>query len=154
MQVYKTRIEWTGNSGSGTFDYRSYERSHTITIEGKERILGSSDSIFLGDHTRHNPEDLFVSAIASCHMLWYLHLCARESVIVMQYTDEAVGEMVLHPDGSGFFKRIVLNPKVIVTEPGMVEEAGRLHDDARKMCFLANSCNFEVEHHAETTVLQ
>jgi organic hydroperoxide reductase OsmC/OhrA len=72
---YTTTLEWTGNKGTGTENYRSYDRNHTVHIEGKiHRIMGSSDPSFLGDASRYNPEELFLSSLSTCHMLWYLHL--------------------------------------------------------------------------------
>lgn len=59
--TYQSKIEWTGNTGSGTDHYKNYERSHTIAVENKPLILGSSDPAFRGDSTRHNPEDFLVS---------------------------------------------------------------------------------------------
>jgi organic hydroperoxide reductase OsmC/OhrA len=62
---YKATIKWTGNKGTGTDSYSSYERSHEIIIENKMDILGSSDPAFRGDKLKHNPEELFLSSIAS-----------------------------------------------------------------------------------------
>lgn len=150
---YAVRIEWTGNKGSGTFDYRSYSRNHVISgIDKTAAILGSSDPNFLGDMKRYNPEELFVSSLASCHMLWYLHLCAINDIIVMEYIDEARGTMTENSDGSGHFKEIVLMPKVYVTEERMINRAITLHDEAKKMCFIANSCNFPIRHTPEISV--
>ncbi|MEL6124607.1 MAG: OsmC family peroxiredoxin, partial [Bacteroidota bacterium] len=56
---YQVVLEWTGNKGAGTFDYRSYSRSHSIRADGKPEILGSSDSSFRGNGQKYNPEDLF-----------------------------------------------------------------------------------------------
>lgn len=70
---YKASILWTVAQGGSTKDYKSYSRNHIVSIEGKPTILASSDVAFRGDMERHNPEDLFLSSIASCHMLWYLH---------------------------------------------------------------------------------
>ena len=69
--AYATTVEWTGNSGSGTSGYRTYERAHTIVAEGKPVIPGSSDPSFRGDPARYNPEDLLVGSLSACHMLWY-----------------------------------------------------------------------------------
>ncbi len=149
---YNTRIEWTGNKGAGTFDYRSYSRSHVIRVEGKADILGSSDSSFRGDRAKHNPEDLFVSSIAACHMLWYLHLCSEADIVVLTYEDNAEGEMILASDGSGRFNEIVLRPKILISQASDQQKALELHEDAQKMCFLANSCNFKVRH--EPLILQ
>jgi hypothetical protein len=59
--VYRPIVEWTGNTGSGTSEYRAYERAHVISMPGKSDILGSSDPCFRGDETRWSPEDLFVA---------------------------------------------------------------------------------------------
>lgn len=150
---YNISIEWTGNKGSGTFDYRSYSRNHVISGENKTvEILGSSDPNFRGDFKRYNPEELFVASLSSCHMLWYLHLCAINDVIVLEYTDEARGELTENTDGSGHFKEVLLNPKVVVAQESMMAKATSLHDEAQKMCFIANSCKFPIKHRPVTLV--
>ena len=83
---YQTKIVWTGNRGEGTKNYRTYDRDYEIQIKNKPRILGSSDPAFLGDSNRHNPEEQLVAALSSCHLLWYLHLCATEGILVTDYT--------------------------------------------------------------------
>ncbi|RYD58585.1 MAG: OsmC family peroxiredoxin [Sphingobacteriales bacterium] len=145
--AYAVTITWTGNKGEGTTGYADYERSHTITAEQKVDILGSSDTPFRGDKTRHNPEDMLLASLSSCHMLWYLHLCADAGVIVMEYIDKATGTMVDTSDrGCGHFTEVVLHPEMKVTEEWMIEKAIALHDDAHKKCFIANSVNFPVLH--------
>ena len=91
---YAVTVTWTGNRGRGTADYRAYERAHEISAPGKPAIPGSSDPSFRGDARRYNPEELPVAAVSSCHMLWYLHLCADAGVRVLAYTDKARGTMV------------------------------------------------------------
>ncbi|MBB2151467.1 OsmC family protein [Pedobacter gandavensis] len=142
---YKTAVTWTGNKGSGTMDYRSYDRSYVISIDHKAEISGSSDSAFLGDKTKHNPEDLLVSSLSSCHMLWYLHLCSQNDIIVMDYKDNAVGTMIENADGSGHFSEVTLYPIVTITRAVDQDKANALHEQAHKMCFIANSCNFPVK---------
>lgn len=149
---YKTALTWTGNKGSGTMDYRSYDRNYVISIDHKADLSGSSDSAFLGDKTKHNPEDLLVSSLSSCHMLWYLHLCSQNEIIVMDYKDNAVGTMIEEPDGSGRFTEVTLNPVVTITNKADIEKANSLHEQAHKMCFIANSCNFPVKHQPQCVV--
>ena len=146
LHRYKTKTTWTGNVGQGTSAYKAYERSHVISIDGKPDIQGSSDASFRGDKTKHTPEDLFVSTLSTCHMLWYLHLCAVSGVIVTAYYDEASGTMEETPDGSGHFTTVTLRPVVTVAEESMIGKANELHQDAHKMCFIANSVNFAVTH--------
>lgn len=143
---YKTALEWTGNSGSGTSDYKSYERSYKIEIDGKPVIQGSSDPAFRGDSSKYNPEELFLASISSCHMLWYLHLCSVNNIVVIDYSDKAEGIMIENKDGSGQFERVILFPSVIVENSAMIEKATLLHKQANKLCFIANSCNFEIDH--------
>ena len=144
---YNATIVWTGNNGTGTDNYKSYERSHKIIIENKSDILCSSDPAFRGDKTKHNPEELLVSAVSSCHMLWYLHLCSEAGVVVVDYTDSATGIMDEGSNGSGRFTKVALNPVVTVTENAMVDKANELHKKANELCFIANSVNFPVTHH-------
>lgn len=150
QHLYKATIKWTGNNGTGTDHYHNYERSHQVIIQGKSDILCSSDPAFRGDSASHNPEDLFLSSISSCHMLWYLHLCSVDGIVVTGYEDNATAIMLENPDGSGRFTEVVLNPLVTVTEQGMIERAGLLHKKANEFCFIANSLNFEVKHNPIT----
>ena len=143
---YSISIKWTGNNGPGTTGYRSYERSHIINGENKPDIPGSSDPDFRGDESRYSPEDLLVASLSSCHMLWYLHLCSDNGIVVVSYEDHAKGIMIEESNGSGRFKEVVLNPVVTVSENSMIPMANELHKRANELCFIANSCNFPVHH--------
>lgn len=143
---YQTTIEWTGNLGSGTSDYRAYSRNHVLTSEGKFEIPLSSDPAFRGDSTRYNPEELLLSALSSCHMLWYLHLCAEAGIVVTEYRDRAFGIMEETSAGSGKFVEVTLNPTVIITDPDQQVKAEILHKRANEFCFIAQSVNFPVHH--------
>lgn len=143
---YTSTIRWTGNKGEGTTKYDAYERSHTWSIENKPDILCSSDTPFRGDGTKHNPEDMLLASLSSCHMLWYLHLCADAGVIVVDYVDNPQGTMAQVEGGGGYFEEVELHPIVTVTDASMIDKANALHDEAHKKCFIANSCNFPVRH--------
>ncbi len=143
---YKATIQWTGNKGTGTSSYRDYERSHTISVQNKPVIEGSSDPAFRGDKTKYNPEEMLLASLSSCHMLWYLHFCSEEGIIVTDYTDNAVGVMEETDNGSGRFTEVVLNPTVTVAGESMVEKARELHHKAHEFCFIANSVNFPVKY--------
>jgi organic hydroperoxide reductase OsmC/OhrA len=152
LHHYNAIIQWTGNKGSGTDHYTHYERDYNVIIGSKPILRGSSDPAFRGDENKYNPEDMLVSAISSCHMLWYLHLCSVEGVVVEEYTDTATGLMEERKDGSGCFTEVVLNPRVIVSLESMLSKATELHAIANKMCFIANSVNFPVKHFPEIIV--
>lgn len=153
LHHYTATIQWTGNTGNGTKSYTSYERSHTIAIDNKADIAGSSDPAFRGDSNKHNPEDLFLSSLSSCHMLWFLHLCAQAGVVVVDYIDHATGIMEETSDGGGHFIEVTFNPIVVVTDKTMIDLANELHKNANALCFIANSVNFPVKHKAIAKVL-
>lgn len=142
---YAMSLVWTGNDGSGTQSYRSYRRDHEITAAGKPSIPGSSDPSFRGDRARYNPEELLVASLSSCHMLWYLHLCAVNGVVVLDYRDEAGGTMQEEDDGGGAFVRVVLEPRVTIAKGGDRGKALALHEEAHHLCFIARSVRFPVD---------
>ncbi len=145
---YKLKIAWTGNNGTGTSDAKAYERSHTLSAEGKEDLHCSSDPAFRGDSSKYNPEEFLVAAISSCHMLWYLHLCADAGIIVTNYVDKPEGVMVDSYEGKGGrFTGVTLKPTITITDGSKEALALALHERAHEKCFIANSCNFPIDHH-------
>jgi organic hydroperoxide reductase OsmC/OhrA len=145
---YNLTIRWTGNTGKGTLHYRSYKRNHSIFAEGKPEILASSDPDFRGDRTKYNPEELLVASLSSCHMLWFLHLCADRGIVVIDYTDNPTGTMTETDNGGGKFKEVTLNPTVTIHDTKFLDQLDTLHAKAHELCFIANSVNFDVRHNA------
>lgn len=141
---YTPGIEWTGNLGTGTSSYRAYGRQHRLTAPGRPAIEASSDAAFRGDAARWNPEDLLVCSVSTCHMLWYLHLCADAGVVVIAYRDTPEGVMAEEKDGSGRFTDVTLRPEIVLAPGADVEVAKRLHHEAHEKCFIANSVNFPI----------
>src|SRR5262245_12407986 len=133
--TYQIRVDWTGNDGEGTKTYRGYRRDHTIVSAGKPQIPASSDPSFRGDPTRYNPEELLVASLSSCHMLWYLHLCATNHITVVEYHDEATGVMAERDDGSGEFVEVVLRPRIKISAESDHAKALELHHEAHRYCF-------------------
>jgi organic hydroperoxide reductase OsmC/OhrA len=143
--TYEIRTIWTGNQGSGTSSYTAYSRNHEIAVPGKAAALpGSSDAAFRGDASRYSPEELLVSAVSACHMLWFLHLCATEGITVASYEDACHGVMRENADGSGAFVEVVLNPVVALVDESRAADAERVHHQAHEMCFIARSVNFPI----------
>lgn len=150
--TYQTSLIWTGNTGKGTTGYQEYQREYIIQIDGKADIKGSADSSFRGDKSRHNPEELFVASLSSCHMLWYLHLCSVHGITVVDYQDRADGVMVEEEGGAGHFESVLLKPEITILESDKIELALKLHQTANEKCFIANSCNFEIEHNPTISI--
>lgn len=149
---YVLTVTWEGNRGSGTSGYRAYGREHRIEAAGKIPIEGSSDPAFRGDPARWSPEELLVAALAACHKLWYLHLCADAGIVVTAYVDRAEGVMEEEADGAGRFRRVILRPRVTVKAGADLERARRLHEAAHAKCFIARSVNFPIGHAPEIVV--
>ncbi len=152
--TYSLGLRWTGNLGSGTGSYRDYSRSHLIRFSGNDTLEASSDPHFRGDPQKTNPEELFLASIASCHMLWYLHLCADAGVVVTEYSDNPTGNMEEYETGAGKFTEVELHPRVVITRREDIDLAERLHAKAHTYCFISNSLNFEVKHRAECSVAE
>ncbi|MFZ1559702.1 MAG: OsmC family protein [Saprospiraceae bacterium] len=142
---YKITTEWTGNKGDGNKNVRTYDRSHTVSIQGKPELFLTTDNAAVGDKSKLNPEDLLVSAISSCHMLSYLYVCAMEGIVITSYTDQATGIMIENASGGGSFNVVTLNPVFYVADESMIEKAIELHHKAHEICYIANSVNFEVK---------
>ena len=137
--LYRATIDW---SGPGTTSYAGYRRDHVVRAAGKAPIPLTSGIAPNSSPTHYNPEELIVGALASCHMLWYLHLCAEAGVVVTAYHDEADGELDLDRDG-GRIVRVTLRPRVVIAG-GEPELARALHRPAHDKCFVARSVNFPV----------
>lgn len=150
---YKTELSWTGNRGKGTVNYRSYDRSYTVSIDGKPDLQGSADPAFRGDPSKWNPEELFLASLSACHMLWYLHLCSDAGIRVKSYEDQATGVIEELDNGSGKFTGVTLYPQIAILNSDNLEKAGQLHKKANEMCFIANSCNFPVRHEPTLRVI-
>lgn len=146
LHDFVSRVVWTGNRGDGTRAYRGYDRTWDIALPGKEIIHCSNDPLLGGDATRMNPEDLLVSALSACHMLWYLHLASNAGIVVTAYEDDPVGHGETLPDGAGRFVSAVLRPRIAVQEGADLQLAAALHDRVHAFCFIARSVNFPVRY--------
>lgn len=153
LHQYSVDLTWTGAGTAGTSTYTSYGRDHTLSSGAKDPLPGTSDPHFRGDPDRWSPEDLFVGALAQCHMLWFLHLAASAGVVVVGYEDTASGTMRIESQGQGQFTEVVLRPRVVVRDASLadgraVDDAllADLHHRAHEHCFIARSVNFTVRH--------
>lgn len=142
---FKAHITWTGASQGPAITYDGYSREYLIEIDGKPPLRGSSAPVYMGDAGLHNPEDLLVASLSTCHMLWYLHLCTDAGIHVSGYIDDAEGTLEMD-DGKMVFTSVLLRPKVSLVE-GDPQKALALHKEASTACFIANSVNFPIIHH-------
>lgn len=145
---YETTIRWTGNRGQGTKTYQGYDRKWDLSGEGKPIVSCSNDPLLGGDRTKYNPEDLLLAAVASCHMLWYLHLASNLGIVVESYEDNPVAKGEMEPSGKGRFVSCTLRP-VIAISAGDLNEAHAVHGRIHEFCFIARSVAFPIEIEAD-----
>ena len=147
IHSYSAKVTWAGAAKGPTTNYQSYSREYLVEIPGKPALRGSADATFRGDPALHNPEDLLVVALSTCHMLSYFADCARAGVKVVAYEDQATGTMAMQ-DKKIRFTEVVLHPRVTISADSDYDKAMALHKQAHEECFIANSVNFPVHHEA------
>src|SRR5436190_18259972 len=135
-QRYAARVRWTGSTGVG---WEGYDRTHTASAPPAEASIGMTTGESKGDPRLNNPEQLVVMAASSCQMLWFLHLAAMARLDVVEYTDDAEGQM---PEDR--LTRIVLRPRIVLASDAGEHRVRRLVELAHRECNIANSLRTEV----------
>ena len=144
MSEHKITLEWKRESEN--FSYESYNRDHVLVFEGGARVSASAAPAYRGNPAHVNPEEGFVAALSSCHMLTFLAMAAKKRFVVDRYSDEAVGFLEKSPKGKLAITRVILHPQIVFggTTSPTPEQIGALHEGAHRECFIANSVTTEV----------
>jgi len=147
MSEYIATIRW--HRGNQVFTDNKYSRSHLWEFDGGVSVPASASPQHvpspLSVETNVDPEEAFVAALSSCHMLFFLSIAAKKSYVAETYTDNAVGTMEKDEFGKVSMTRVVLRPAVIFSgkQPSMTE-LETIHHEAHEQCFIANSVKSEV----------
>ncbi|RRT88682.1 OsmC family protein [Empedobacter falsenii] len=147
--LFKVALNWIKKEPQTDSSTRIYTKSHHISIEGKPDLEVSAAKTFKGDPNLYNPEDLLLSSLTSCHMMSYLYCCTQHKIEVISNQDHSEATLQINPDGSGKIIKVDLFPEIIISNSSQIELALSLHKKANELCFIANSCNFPVYHHAK-----
>jgi len=144
MSEHHASVRWTRRSADFTYD--SYNRAHDVTFKTGAIVLPSSAATeFRGEADRVNPEETYVSALASCHMLSFLAICARKRIVVDYYEDDAVGFLSKNTNGKLWVSRVILRPRIRFAGTALDAAAlAALHYQSHAECFIANSVNTDV----------
>lgn len=142
MSEHRVTVAWERTTED--FVYESYSRSHTWEFEGGHTVPASAAPGFRGDPERVDPEEAFVAALSSCHMLTFLAIAAKKRLVVDGYRDEAVGHLEENAEGKLAMTRVVLRPQVTFREPPAPEAIERMHHQAHEHCFIASSVKTDV----------
>lgn len=143
MSHHISRLLW--QKTDAPFTYETYVRDHRVVMDTGSALELSAAADFRGNPRLTNPEELLVAALSSCHMLTFLAICAKKNIVVERYEDEATGTLA-RPEGAPMqVTECVLRPKVTFggSAPDL-EAQQKLHEQAHKGCFIANSVKTNV----------
>ena len=144
MSRHEATLSWS--RGERGFGYEEYPRDHTWRFEGGPEVTATAAPDYKGNPGRVDPEEAFVAAVASCHMLTFLYVAYREGFEVVSYEDDAVGTMTKNERGVLWVSSVVLAPRIEYGEeraPSAEQEA-HLHHRAHEECYIANSVKTEI----------
>lgn len=143
MTEHRANVHW--NRGGKEFAPKEYSREHAWTFEGGSEVRASAAPKYMGDPALVDPEEAFVAALSSCHMLTFLALAARDGFVVDDYEDQAIGYLERNADKRIAMTRVTLNPKITWgSGPPSQAKLDELHQNAHKHCFIANSVTTKI----------
>lgn len=148
MSDHTALIRWRRTTDE--FLQGKYSREHTWSFDGGITVPASpSPSVVpppCSNPAHVDPEEAFVAALSSCHMLTYLHLASKQGFQVDTYEDAAVGTMTRNEKGIPWISRVALNPRISYSgnkRPSPADEE-KLHHLAHEQCYLANSVKTDI----------
>jgi organic hydroperoxide reductase OsmC/OhrA len=158
MSEYVATIVWQREGA--VFTDECYSRGHVWHFDGGISVPASASPHVVrrpySVETAVDPEEAFVAALSSCHMLTFLWLAAKRGFIVDSYRDEAIGVMGKNAEGKIALTRVTLRPAVTFAPSGMGgggsaatrtptrAELDELHHEAHEQCFIASSVKTDV----------
>ena len=143
MSEHVVDVSWS--RGEHEFSYQSYSRDHTWTFDGGGTVTASANPAYLGSETAIDPEEAFVAALSSCHMLTFLAIAAKKRLVVNSYDDRAVGVMTKNEAGRLAITAVTLSPRIVFAGAGPDPTTlDRMHHLAHEQCFIANSVTTRV----------
>jgi len=143
MSHHVADLRWT--RGAEPFTYDTYSRDHVWSFDSGISMTASASPVYLGSPSAVDPEEAFVAAVSSCHLLTFLAIAARKRLVVDAYADHAVGELAENSAGRLAVTRIVLTPRITWAEGSPPDDiVARMHHLAHEECFIANSVTTEI----------
>jgi organic hydroperoxide reductase OsmC/OhrA len=147
MSTYTATVSWTRPAGAA-FKDNKFSRAHEWRFDGVTVPASSSPKVVpvpLSKQDAVDPEEAFVAALASCHMLFFLFYAAKGGLVVESYEDQAVGELGKNAQGAMAMLKVTLHPQVAWGErTPSAAELEELHHRSHESCYIANSITSEV----------
>ncbi len=145
---YQATVQWS-REGANFLDNK-YSREHQWIFDGGATVSGSSSEhvvpVPYSNPAAVDPEEALIVALASCHMLSFLHVAGRKGFVVDEYRDEATGKMTKNAAGHFWISEVLLHPKILFSREKTPDrsELAALHHEAHSVCFIANSVKTDV----------
>jgi organic hydroperoxide reductase OsmC/OhrA len=147
---FETTLVWPADESQPKPPEADFSRNNVLTAPGKAAAVpGSSPSVFGGDASRYNPEELMMLSLSECHMLTYLAIAAKKRIGVLKYEDRVTGTLGPGPSGKTQMVDVLLRPRITVAKGTDLAAANAIHEKAHANCFMANSVNFTVRNEPE-----
>ncbi|MGH6797522.1 MAG: OsmC family protein [Roseiarcus sp.] len=147
MAIHTAEIKWTATAGEEFLKGR-FSRGHQATFDGGTVIPASASPHVVGKwavQAAVDPEEMFVAALSSCHMLSFLHLARLAGFAVAAYDDRAEGVTEDIAPGRLAVTKVKLRPTIEWAGAAPKKgELDRLHRQAHEICFIANSVKTQV----------
>lgn len=145
MSVHQAEVSW--RRAPHKSEPETYSRNHRVTLNGGQVLDASASTEFKGDAHCADPEQMLVSALASCHMLFFLAIAEHKGFCVESYEDVPIGHLGKSEKGGMAMTRIELSPKALFSGENQPDTAmlESIHQKAHKSCFIANSLTTAVE---------
>jgi organic hydroperoxide reductase OsmC/OhrA len=148
MSQHLATIRWRRHGPD--FCAGKYSREHTWTFDGGVTVPASPAPSVVpapwSNPAHVDPEEAFVAAVSSCHMLTFLWLAARHGFQADSYEDEAIGVMTKNTAGVPWVSLVTLRPHITWSGPQIPDatQIDHLHHQAHEQCFIAQSIKTEV----------
>ncbi len=149
MSKHVSTVEWQRPPNEAFTDLK-YSRAHVWRFDGGAEVAASASphnvAVPMADPANVDPEEAFVAAVSSCHMLWFLYFAAKAQYVVDRYVDEAVGVMEPNAEGRVAITRVTLHPTVAFfgDHRPTDDEIREMHHRSHESCYIANSVRTQI----------
>ena len=146
MSEHRITLNWKRTSPD--FEYKTYNRDHSVEFKNGQSVGMSAAPKYLGSPAKIDPEEMLVASLSSCHMLTFLAIAAKKKLLVDAYEDDAIGVLAKNAEGKLAITQVTLRPRITFsgTQPdeATLEE---MHHESHEQCFIASSvkCEMSVE---------
>ncbi len=139
---FQVELEWSGTGPNGA--------GRIITDDLQLEL--STPASMGGRGVGTNPEELLVSAVASCYTATLFGILRRRGLPATSVHVDARGTVSGYPD-QAWFSRIVVSPTIIDGDPSRANAYERAADTAHDRCFIGRTIAGNVDYQVGTVTV-